>query len=135
MCQNSGTSGAGAAITSTHLSFTLTTRSCLDMSARARRWFSTSAILLALLLSAAHSEKVFAQGSASVSGQVTDQTGAVIAGADVDVTEVDTGISQSTKTSPEGIYSFVGLKPGRYAMTVHKESFESVAINGLILNV
>jgi Carboxypeptidase regulatory-like domain/TonB dependent receptor-like, beta-barrel len=105
------------------------------MSARAGRWSSTSAVLLALLLAIVHSEKVFAQGSASVSGRVTDPTGGVVAEADVDVTDADTGISQTTTTNAEGVYSLLGLKPGRYAMTVRKELFESVAITGLIVNV
>ena len=105
------------------------------MAVRSRRWSSTRVVLLAIVLASLHSERVFAQRSASLSGRVTDQTDAVISEADVEVTDVDTGISQTTKTNAEGLYRLLALKPGRYSMTVRKESFESVSVTGLTLNV
>jgi Carboxypeptidase regulatory-like domain/TonB dependent receptor-like, beta-barrel len=105
------------------------------MSPRLRRWLAACTVLLGVVLVNEPCLHAFAQGSASVSGRVTDQTGAVIAEAVVDITDVETAVSQTTKTNGEGLYSFLVLKPGRYAMTVHKDSFESVTISGLILNV
>jgi len=110
-------------------------RSCLSMSPRFRRWSVACAVLLAVVLVNEPSLRAFAQGSASVSGRVADQTGAVIAEAEVDITDVETGGSQTTKTNGEGLYSFLALKPGRYVMNIRKESFESLSVTGLILNV
>jgi Carboxypeptidase regulatory-like domain/TonB dependent receptor len=73
--------------------------------------------------------------SASVSGRVTDQQNAVIPNVEVELRNVDTNSTQTTKTNGDGIYSFPSLRPGNYVMSVRKEQFQTVSVTGITLNV
>jgi len=71
------------------------------------------ATVLALLLLLAAAVPVAAQRTtASIRGTVTDSTGGVVPGADVTVKGTDTGLSQSTVTNADGVYSFPELPVG-----------------------
>ncbi len=61
--------------------------------------------------------------SASVSGRVTDPTGAVIEGAQVTARQTDTNITATEKTDRDGRFRFPYLKVGQYEITVHQEGF------------
>jgi Carboxypeptidase regulatory-like domain/TonB-dependent Receptor Plug Domain len=74
-------------------------------------------------------------GSAAISGRVTDQSNAVMPDVEVEVKNVDTGISQLTKTNGDGIYSLAALSPGHYVMSVRKSQFRTVAVTGITFNV
>ena len=73
--------------------------------------------------------------TASVSGQVTDQSGAVVPGVHVEIKNVDTNVSQVTMTNGEGFYVFPVLKPGNYLMNVSKQMFRTVSVTGIKLSV
>src|SRR5206468_2111261 len=73
--------------------------------------------------------------SASISGRVTDPSGAAVLDASVLVTDIDTGISISTKTNHSGFYVATGLRPGRYRVTVSKVAFQTINLTGIVLNV
>lgn len=72
---------------------------------------------------------------ATVFGRVTDPSGAVVAGAEVEVRNVDTGISVTSATNADGLYTVPSLHPGHYVISVHKAGFRSVSATGLELNV
>ena len=57
-------------------------------------------------------------GKASISGFVTDQNGAAVAGADVTLTS-EAGVNLQTKSDDKGMYSFTGLKSGTYNLLVN----------------
>jgi Carboxypeptidase regulatory-like domain/TonB dependent receptor-like, beta-barrel/TonB-dependent Receptor Plug Domain len=59
----------------------------------------------------------------SVTGTVTDPNGAVIAGADVTLTSVQTNTSRTTKTSDEGLYRFEAVEPGTYQVKISSAGF------------
>ena len=59
----------------------------------------------------------------SITGTVTDPTGAVVAGAKVTATNVQTGVATPTVTNPSGIYSLHFLQIGQYKITVDSSSF------------
>ncbi|NDD65127.1 MAG: TonB-dependent receptor, partial [Acidobacteria bacterium] len=61
--------------------------------------------------------------SAAIAGQVTDQAGAVVAGAEVSITNTLTGVSRKTTTSIEGIFSMPNLPPGPYEVQIRAASF------------
>src|ERR1700734_1140546 len=65
--------------------------------------------------------------SASVSGRITDSSGAALPGVEVTLKNVDTESSQRTTSNGEGFYSFPTVAPGNYLMNVHKQSFRSVS--------
>jgi hypothetical protein len=91
------------------------------------------ALVLGVLLFDARPAR--AQGSASVSGRVTDPTDAVVTNAAIELVDLDTGVSRTTTTNQEGMYSLVNLKPGRYLMRVRKDGFETALIAAMVLNV
>jgi len=71
----------------------------------------------------------------TISGIVTDKTGAVVVGAKVTVLNTNTGISRDTVTGEEGIYTFPALPMSRYTLTVEKTGFATVKTEGLVLEV
>jgi len=64
------------------------------------------------------------QASAGMTGTVTDSSGAVVPNADVTVTNQATSVSQKTVTSSSGTYTFKGLTPGKYNVTVEAAGFK-----------
>jgi hypothetical protein len=72
---------------------------------------------------------------ATLSGRVTDPSGAVIAEADVIVTSNDTQVSTSVKTNSDGVYLLPSLRPGTYEMKVSRLGLETVTIKDLLLDV
>jgi hypothetical protein len=61
--------------------------------------------------------------NASLSGRVTDPSGAVIANAQVTATQAATSISRTTSTSKDGRFRFPYLSLGTYSIHVHQQGF------------
>ena len=101
---------------------------------RARRSAAPFAALLGALFAA-----VLASGQAinqsQLRGTVTDSTGAVIAGAEVTITNIGTNISQSTVSNEHGGYAFTALKPSNYKLLVRASTFGPVQKDGITLTV
>ncbi len=77
---------------------------------------------------------VFAQvDHASLSGTVTDASGAVVQGAKVETVSIETGFRRQTLTGSFGTYQIPGLPIGSYAVTVSKEGFKAVEFKGVEL--
>jgi hypothetical protein len=66
-------------------------------------------------------------GRGSVSGQVTDPSGAVISGAKVALLNRANGTELHSSTNAGGLYTFISLNPGVYRVTAGMEGFETVA--------
>jgi hypothetical protein len=81
--------------------------------------FFASVILAALLATAA-----FAQGRASLRGQVSDEFGASIVGATVTLTD-PSGTPKTATTNADGGYTFTGLAPGKYKINAVATGFAS----------
>lgn len=62
-------------------------------------------------------------GTATLSGTVTDATGAVIAGAEVILEHADQQFRRNTITGSEGQYVISAIPPGSYKLTIRKEGF------------
>ena len=77
-----------------------------------------------------------AQNTSGVTGVVKDGTGAVVAGADVKLTDTKTGTEQTTKTNDQGVYSFNKVAPGQgYTITITASGFQTLVINDVALGV
>ena len=77
----------------------------------------------------------YASITASISGTVTDPTGAVIPGASVTAHNTETGIDASTETNAQGFYSFPVLSTGKYEVSIKATGFEEYRQTGLVLDV
>src|SRR5260370_41728001 len=77
-------------------------------------------VLLGLLLGMPISNLSHAQTTTSgeLTGVVTDPSGAVVVGADVEIRNNSKGTTQSLKTDRGGAYQFSFLAPARYTLTV-----------------
>jgi len=73
--------------------------------------------------------------TASLSGVVTDPSGAVVVNAEVSVTKGDTNISQVTRTNSAGLYSFPSLPPANYRVSVKAAGFKEAVEPHLTLHV
>src|SRR6185437_16004638 len=70
---------------------------------------------------------------ATITGTVTDQSGAVVVGAQVIAKNSDTGVQTKTVSNGRGIYSVLNLPPGTYDISVSKEAFKSVEFSRVTL--
>ncbi len=59
----------------------------------------------------------------TLTGNVTDSSGAVIPNADVKALNTATGVARETKSSADGSYSFNDINPGTYQITILAEGF------------
>jgi hypothetical protein len=70
----------------------------------------------------------------TITGVVTDSSGAVIASASVSATDTATGIVHPTTTDSSGHYALVYLPIGTYNLTISKAGFKSFVSNGVVVN-
>src|SRR5260370_30732712 len=69
----------------------------------------------------------FAQSElATVFGRVTDPSGAVVPQAEVEIKNVETGLSVVRVTNSDGLYSIPSLRPGHYLISIRKPGFKTV---------
>jgi hypothetical protein len=73
--------------------------------------------------------------SASISGRVTDQSGAVVAGATVTAKSLDTGVSRTTTTDQAGRYELIALPIGQFEVRARKDGFAERVRTGIVLVV
>jgi hypothetical protein len=73
-------------------------------------------------------------GTATISGLVTDQSGALVVKAELELRSTDKGSVTTTTTNDTGIYVFTGIQPGQYQITIRKPGFKQVDFLGLVLN-
>ena len=70
-------------------------------------------------------------GSGTIQGTVTDPSGAVLAGASVVATNVETGVQTSRKTTDAGFFVLSPLQPGEYTVTIKAEGFQTLTQKSL----
>jgi hypothetical protein len=75
------------------------------------------------------------QVSATISGKVTDQSGASIPGADISIRNVETDVARSATTNGSGLYQLSALPIGDYEVHAKKEGFAEVVRTGVRLVV
>ncbi len=70
----------------------------------------------------------------SISGVVTDKSGAVIAGASVVATDTLTGVKTSVKTDAKGFYNLAALAVGTYDLEIRQVGFKTFRKTGLVID-
>ncbi len=73
--------------------------------------------------------------TASIQGIVQDQTQAVIASAQITVTNLDTGLRREAATNESGFYTLPALPVGRYKIAAAQRGFSTSEIPGIKLDV
>jgi hypothetical protein len=71
----------------------------------------------------------------TILGAVTDPSGAVVAGANVKVRNVATGLERTTLTSADGSYTVPELPIGTYSVTITQPGFETFAATAVTVDV
>ncbi|MGC9222558.1 MAG: carboxypeptidase-like regulatory domain-containing protein [Terracidiphilus sp.] len=72
--------------------------------------------------------------SCSITGTVTDPTGAVVPGVQVIVTNQATGVSATETSNGSGFYDAESLAPGNYSIRTSKTGFESQIVKDIHLD-
>src|SRR5215470_6733713 len=70
-----------------------------------------------------------------IQGTVLDETGAIVAGASVEVKNTDTNLTKTLTTVSDGRFVFLQLPSGRYTLTVSKQGYATLAQENLSLTV
>src|SRR5438034_6227241 len=83
---------------------------------------ATVLVAVAVLLS---STGLLADVTGSITGVVHDPRQAVVTGATVQVTNVQTNVSQQATTGADGAYHFLALSPGNYKITATASGFRA----------
>ncbi|MGA2270358.1 MAG: TonB-dependent receptor [Bryobacteraceae bacterium] len=74
-------------------------------------------------------------GSATITGTVTDPSGAFVPGASVTIRNTDTAIERKLETSEGGVYTAPFLPPGHYEVRASKSGFAALVRKDLTLQV
>src|SRR2546430_14250259 len=95
--------------------------------------FHLTVIALGLLLSVPPAASQEFRGS--ISGRVTDSTGAAARDAKVTITNIATKVSENTTTDDAGNYSVLYLTPGQYQIWVEAPGFKKLERSGIELRI
>jgi hypothetical protein len=71
----------------------------------------------------------------TVTGTVTDSSGAAVPGATVYLTDTANGGIRPTTTSDKGLYIFAYVNPGTYSVKISKQGFKTVAVSNQTVEV
>lgn len=71
----------------------------------------------------------------SVRGTITDQSGAVVSGATLRITNTATGVVTPTKSGDGGTYNLSGLPAGTYNIEVSQSGFKTLQRNNIVVDV
>jgi hypothetical protein len=99
-----------------------------DRSGKATRLLLTALLLLLLALSPA--ALIGQSDLSSVSGTITDPSGALVANAAVTLANEATGATRAATTNRSGFYTIPAVSPGRYTITVKAASFDELVKTG-----
>lgn len=103
----------------------------MSIASFAKRFLIVAAVvsLVALLVIPASAIET----SSSITGVVTDPSGAVVPGAKVTVTNQSTGVAKSMTTGTDGVYRILDLPPGSYQVHVEASGFRTSVTRDVLL--
>jgi len=88
-------------------------------------------ILTFVVMSTAVALSAQTASSSTVTGIVSDKTGATVPDARVDLEDVDTKSKTSVTTGSDGSYTFPSVRPGNYTITVSSKGFRQSVVTGV----
>lgn len=107
------------------------------------RWISTGSAswtlkyfsLLTLAVALASAPQLNAQTAGTISGHVSDSTGAAVPGAAVSMTNLETRTERSTVTTASGDYTFTEVSVGTYKLRASRAGFKTITSNAVQVQV
>jgi Carboxypeptidase regulatory-like domain len=102
-----------------------------------RRWITVllGAIMM-IVISGVDLAHLNGQGTtATISGRITDASGAAVTGAEIQVKNTGTGATQTALTDEQGRYTLADLLVGDYDLHVSKAGFSNMVRTGVTLTV
>src|SRR5580658_9905988 len=73
--------------------------------------------------------------TASINGVIRDPSGAVVSGASIVLTNVDTSVARTSTANEAGAYGFVSIPPGNYTIESTAKGFSSQKLGPFVLTV
>jgi hypothetical protein len=98
-------------------------------------WKFTNGLLVFVVLLLVSVSACFAQSTATLSGVITDPSGAVVPGAQVIVHSLATGLDRELVTDSAGIYVAPSLEPGDYRVQAKASGFSLYTVTKVTLDV
>ncbi|MGA8442827.1 MAG: carboxypeptidase regulatory-like domain-containing protein [Candidatus Sulfotelmatobacter sp.] len=98
-----------------------------------RDWLAGLGIVILYLLMVGRAAAQSDRGT--IAGSVLDSTGAVVAGASITITGVDTGNTYKTVSTSEGVYRVADIQTGRYNITVQAPGFKVSQQHGVLIQI
>src|SRR5947207_1923409 len=95
-------------------------------------------LLLSIVVSLFFAASALGQAQAAaadLSGTVTDQNGAVVAGATITAKLTGGGVTRTVTTDSEGNYQMIALPPGTYEITAEAKTFKKSVLSGVRVTV
>jgi len=94
-----------------------------------RRFFFLA--VFSLLIAASAASLAAQEAGGTITGTVSDPAGAAVAGANVSIKNIATGVERSTTTTADGVYVAPNLIPGAYEITVTAPGFATSITQGV----
>jgi len=111
----------------------------LSYRVRSRHVFTVLRIaFLAIAIGSSQNDESFGMAqsaTATLSGTVLDEKGAVVSEVSVTIRSVETALQRQARTNNEGYFAVSLLPPNRYTVTVQHQGFTTVEIQDVVLNV
>ncbi len=103
---------------------------------RNRVRFGACILVVVALMGMVQSHPAYAQlAGATLTGVITDKSGAVVGNAKVEIKNTDNGQIREVMTNDNGLYVAPNLLPGPYEVKVTAPGFTSAEQKGIVLNV
>jgi carboxypeptidase family protein/TonB-dependent receptor-like protein len=100
-----------------------------------KRFYAAAICALILIVAVGVSRTEAQVRTATISGTVEDNSGAVLVGAKIEVKNLGTGITQSVITDAQGRYGMPDLPVGSYEVRASATGFQTVVRTGITLTV
>lgn len=95
------------------------------------RCLSVAFFCMCMLCAHASAQVIFG----SIQGTVTDESGALIPGAQIAIRNLDTGVSQQTRSNTAGIYFIGEVRPGSYSVEAQAAGFARFVRSGITVRI
>ncbi|MGD0735009.1 MAG: carboxypeptidase-like regulatory domain-containing protein [Terracidiphilus sp.] len=102
--------------------------------AQPRSWVCATFFLTLILIVSSTANLRAQVDSASLSGVVQDQTGAIVPGAKVTIQNASTGVVRTSQSNGSGLFAFEAIPSGDYKLTVQQQGFKQLVRTDIHLN-